>query len=95
MASRWRPTTPSRRSSPRSSATSTTHLRRLHTGIELAVDGEWDQFTDQAFKQVCKVLGLAPELNARTFRIIAGTPRADPARSSRAPSKQGAAFAER
>ena len=49
-----------------------THMRRLHTGIELAVDGEWDEYTALAFKQVCKVLGIAPEIKARTFRIIAG-----------------------
>ena len=48
------------------------HLRRLRTGTELSVDGVWDAHTERAFRQVCQVLGIAPERKTRTFRIIAG-----------------------
>jgi len=41
-----------------------------------AVDGEWDEHTDAAFKQVCRMLGLAPERSVRTFRLIAGAAEA-------------------
>ena len=46
----------------------------------LAVDGTWNPYTQEAFKQVCKTLGIAPERTARTFRLIAGAaaaPRGD------------------
>jgi hypothetical protein len=49
-----------------------THLRRLHSPVTLPVDGEWDPATEQAFHDVCQVLGLAPEQKIRTFRIISG-----------------------
>src|SRR4051812_4740427 len=71
-----------------------THLRRLHTGIELAIDGEWDESTDVAFKQVCKVLGIAPEQTARTFRIIAGAAAPRTAEELARAKQQGSAFAE-
>ncbi len=48
------------------------HLRRLRTGTQLSVDGVWDAHTEHAFRQVCQVLGIAPERKTRTFRIIAG-----------------------
>jgi len=67
-----------------------THLRRLRTGTELSIDGVWDAHTEQAFQQVCLVLGVAPERKTRTFRIIAGAiaPRT-PAERQRA-QKDGA-----
>ena len=46
----------------------------------LSVDGTWNPFTEEAFKQICKTLGIAPERSMRTFRLIAGaaaTPRTD------------------
>jgi hypothetical protein len=49
-----------------------THLRRLRSGPELSVDGIWDAYTENAFRRVCAVLGIAPERKARTYRIIAG-----------------------
>lgn len=48
------------------------HLRRLRSGPELTVDGIWDGYTENAFRLVCSVLGIAPERTARTYRIIAG-----------------------
>ncbi|HET8756824.1 MAG TPA: glucosaminidase domain-containing protein [Solirubrobacteraceae bacterium] len=56
------------------------HLRRLGSPRVLAVDGTWNPYTDEAFKQVCRTLGIAPQRTARTFRLIAGAaavPRAD------------------
>ena len=56
------------------------HLRRLGSPRVLAVDGTWNPYTQEAFKQVCKTLGIAPDKTARTFRLIAGAaaePRAD------------------
>jgi Mannosyl-glycoprotein endo-beta-N-acetylglucosaminidase/CHAP domain len=56
------------------------HLRRLGSPRVLAVDGTWNPYTQEAFKQICKTLGIAPERSMRTFRLIAGaaaTPRTD------------------
>jgi hypothetical protein len=56
------------------------HLRRLGSPRVLAVDGTWNPYTQEAFKQVCKTLGIKPERRMRTFRLIAGAaaaPRAD------------------
>jgi uncharacterized protein (TIGR02594 family) len=56
------------------------HLRRLGSPRVLAVDGTWNPYTQEAFKQICKTLGIAPERSMRTFRLIAGTaavPRSD------------------
>jgi hypothetical protein len=50
-----------------------THLKRLGSHQRLAVDGDWDEHTARAFKRVCRVLGIEPERNLRTFRIIAGS----------------------
>ncbi|HKH16265.1 MAG TPA: hypothetical protein VKA57_01975 [Solirubrobacteraceae bacterium] len=52
------------------------HLERLGAAERLAVDGEWDEHTHEAFEQVCRVLGLAPERSVRTFRLIAGAAEA-------------------
>src|SRR5688500_9579703 len=52
------------------------HRRRLGASDRLAVDGEWDDHTDTAFREICRVLGLAPERNVRTFRLIAGAAEA-------------------
>ena len=52
------------------------HRRRLGATETLAVDGEWDQHTETAFREICRVLGLTPERNVRTFRLIAGAAEA-------------------
>ena len=62
--------------------------------MELAIDGEWDESTDVAFKQVCKVLGIAPEQTARTFRIIAGAAAPRTAEELARAKRQGTAFAQ-
>jgi uncharacterized protein (TIGR02594 family) len=49
------------------------HLRRLGSPRVLAVDGTWNPYTQEAFKQVCQTLGIAPERSMRTFRLIAGS----------------------
>ena len=72
-----------------------THLRRLRTGTEMSIDGVWDAHTEQAFQQVCLVLGIAPERKTRTFRIIAGAIAArTPAERERA-QKDGAKVADK
>ena len=48
------------------------HLERLRQPTRLAVDGEWDPYTERAFEAVCRVLGIEAERDARTFRIVAG-----------------------
>ncbi|HWM11066.1 MAG TPA: hypothetical protein VNO82_17045 [Solirubrobacteraceae bacterium] len=69
--------------------------RKLRTGTELAVDGEWDEHTERAFRQACKVLGIAPVRSARTYRIIAGgVASRTPEELARA-KEEGAAFARR
>ena len=71
------------------------HLERLRQPARLAVDGEWDTHTEQAFEAVCRVLGIAAERDARTCRIIAGALAArTPAERARA-EDEGAAFARR
>ncbi len=50
-----------------------THLKRLGSRQRLAVDGDWDEHTARAFKRVCRILGIEPERNLRTFRVIAGS----------------------
>jgi mannosyl-glycoprotein endo-beta-N-acetylglucosaminidase/CHAP domain-containing protein len=57
-----------------------THLRQLGSPRVLAIDGTWNPYTQEAFKQICKTLGIKPEKSIRTFRLIAGAaarPRAD------------------
>jgi murein DD-endopeptidase MepM/ murein hydrolase activator NlpD len=68
------------------------HLRRLGSPNLLAVDGEWDDHTQLAFEQVCRILGLEADRTVRTFRLIgaAAAQRTD-AEAKRA-AKEGAAF---
>src|SRR5690349_2342414 len=68
------------------------HLRRLGSPDLLAVDGEWDDHTQLAFEQVCRILGLEADRTVRTFRLIgaAAAERTD-AEAQRA-AKEGAAF---
>ena len=68
------------------------HLRRLGSPRALAVDGEWDEHTDLAFKQVCRVLGLAPERNVRIFRLVAGSAAARTGAERELARSDGAAF---
>ena len=49
-----------------------TQLKWLGSTRRLKVDGTWDGATQRAFGRVCRVLGVEPERNARTFRVIAG-----------------------
>ncbi|HEX5658352.1 MAG TPA: glucosaminidase domain-containing protein, partial [Polyangiales bacterium] len=56
------------------------HLRHLGSPRVLAVDGTWNPYTQEAFKQICRTLGIEPTKSVRTFRLIAGAaarPRAD------------------
>jgi hypothetical protein len=48
------------------------HLKRLGSADQLPVDGEWDDATQLAFEEICRVLGLKPTRTVRTFRLIAG-----------------------
>lgn len=71
------------------------HLQHLGVASSIDVDGEWDQDTARAFRQVCRVLGLTPERSVRTFRLISGAAAsATKAERARA-SSQGSAYAER
>jgi hypothetical protein len=71
------------------------HLERLRQPTRLAVDGEWDQYTERAFEAVCRVLGIEAERDPRTFRIIAGALAGrTPAERERA-DEDGAAYARR
>ena len=47
-------------------------LSELGSPSRIAVDGEWDEFTEAAFRDVCRILGIAPDRHVRTFRLIAG-----------------------
>jgi tellurite resistance protein len=69
--------------------------RKLRTGTELAVDGEWDEHTERAFRQACKVLGIAPVRSARTYRIIAGGVASRTAEELARAKREGAVFARR
>ena len=69
------------------------HLRRLGSPRVLSVDGTWNPFTEEAFKQICKTLGLAPDKNVRTFRLIAGAAAVQPdAKETKAAASEGKAF---
>ena len=48
------------------------HLNVLGAPTRLAIDGVWDDATQAAFQDVCRVLGIAPERDVRTYRLIAG-----------------------
>ena len=66
------------------------HLIRLGSPAVLALDGRWGEHTATAFREVCRTLGLAPERDVRTYRLI-GAALATPtdadatARPTRAP----------
>src|SRR3954468_4148581 len=69
------------------------HLRRIGSPALLAVDGEWDDHTQLAFEQVCRILGIDPDRKVRTFRLIgAAAAERTEAEQERA-AKDGAAFA--
>ena len=67
------------------------HLAGLGSHERLEIDGEWGEHTALAFGRVCRVLGLEPERNVRTFRARrrghaaahAGGARARPGRRRR------------
>jgi peptidoglycan hydrolase-like protein with peptidoglycan-binding domain len=68
------------------------HLVRLGSPAVLAVDGKWGKHTARAFEQICRVLGVEPERNVRTFRIVgAGLAPRTPAEEKRA-LEDGAEF---
>ena len=71
------------------------HLERLRQPTRLAVDGEWDPYTDRAFEAVCRVLGIEAERDARTFRIIAGALAGRTAAERERAEDEGAAYARR
>ena len=48
------------------------HLKRLGSADLLPVDGAWDDETQTAVEEICRVLGLKPTRTVRTFRLIAG-----------------------
>src|SRR3954464_10707266 len=48
------------------------HLSGLGSHERLEVDGEWGEHTALAFGRVCRVLGLEPVRNVRTFRLVTG-----------------------
>ena len=48
------------------------HLSGLGSHARLEVDGEWGAHTALAFGRVCRVLGLEPVRNVRTFRLVVG-----------------------
>src|SRR4051812_18958608 len=49
------------------------HLVRLGSPAILAVDGEWGDDTDRAYRRVLTTLGVAPARSPRNYRLIAGT----------------------
>src|SRR5690349_12812106 len=55
------------------------HLSALGAPTVLTVDGDFGAETEQAFKRVCRMLGVEPLETVRTFRVIAGAiaPRSD------------------
>jgi hypothetical protein len=72
-----------------------THVRRLGSSERIAVDGDWDEYTERAFKRVCRVLGVEPKKSLRTFRVIAGaTATRTPEEIARA-EKEGKEFADK
>ena len=48
------------------------HLAGLYSHERLDIDGEWGGHTARAFERVCRVLGLEPRRNVRTFRLVVG-----------------------
>ena len=71
------------------------HLTGVGSHERLEVDGEWGEHTALAFRRVCRVLGLEPTRNVRTFRLVVGaTQQRTPAELASAQA-DGAAYAER
>src|SRR6185437_3794605 len=69
------------------------HLSGLGSHARLEVDGEWGEHTALAFGRVCRVLGLEPVRNVRTFRLVVGaTQQRTPEELARAQA-DGAAYA--
>ncbi len=69
-------------------------LSELGSPSRIAVDGEWDEFTESAFRDVCRILGIAPERSVRTFRLIAGAAAVPTADEVAKRQSDGAAFAQ-
>ena len=71
------------------------HLAGLGSHERLEIDGEWGEHTARAFGRVCRVLGVEPKRNVRSFRLIVGaTQQRTPAELARAQA-DGAAYAQR
>jgi hypothetical protein len=70
------------------------HLQRLGSPSRLRVDGAWDADTDRAFRRICRVLGIAPERTARTYRLIAGAAAAPTASERERRAADGARYAD-
>ena len=71
------------------------HLSGLGSHARLEVDGEWGGHTALAFGRVCRVLGVKPVRNVRTFRLVVGaTQQRTPDELARAQA-DGAAYAQR
>jgi hypothetical protein len=71
------------------------HLAGLGSRERLEIDGEWGEHTALAYKRVCRVLGLEPARNVRTFRLVVGaTQQRTPEELGRAQA-DGAAYAQR
>jgi peptidoglycan hydrolase-like protein with peptidoglycan-binding domain len=71
------------------------HLAGLGSHERLEIDGEWGEHTARAFRRVCRVLGLEPKRNVRTFRLIVGaTQQRTPEELARAQA-DGASYAQR
>jgi CHAP domain-containing protein len=71
------------------------HLAGLGAHERLEIDGEWGEHTALAFRRVCRVLGLEPVRNVRTFRLIVGaTQQRSPEELARAQA-DGATYAQR
>src|SRR5205814_5736968 len=69
------------------------HLAGFGSHERLEVDGEWGEHTALAFGRVCRVLGLEPARNVRTFRLVVGaTQQRTPEELARAQA-DGAAYA--
>ena len=60
------------------------HLAGLGSHERLEIDGEWGEHTARAFGRVCRVLGLEPARNVRTFRARRRGHAAAHARGARA-----------
>ena len=71
------------------------HLAALGSHERLEVDGEWGEHTALAFGRVCRVLGLEPVRNVRTFRLVIGATQQRTAEELARAQADGAAYAQR